>query len=248
VVRRLAGVAGSGEAIRITGNRLSTAVRTFVHPRTARIVTLVGTMHIGEAGYFEELSSLLDGLAAGGAEVHVEGIHDREDRSMRSWERNYLAAAYSWAHPETSGAAAFLGVDSQGDRLRLPADARNVDLSHVELLRRVGRNNYRHLFGPPLADPSASGGGPVMRAVMRFELRHRGTLNRLRLLRGRNRKVQQVVIRDRNRVAFAAAVESLVRRDVVLVWGADHLPGLARLFALQGYHLRREQWLDACQI
>jgi hypothetical protein len=234
--------------MRITGSRVATAVRTLVHPRTARVVTLVGTMHIGEAGYFEELSALVEGLCATGAEVHVEGISHRYDDYMRKWERNCLAAADSWAHPETIGAATSLGVESQGVRMRLPQEARNIDLTHVELLRGVGWDNYRRLFAPRLAEPSGRRAGPVMRRAINFELRHRGALDRVRSLRGRHRRMNQVVIRDRNRVAFAGAVEALNRCDVVLVWGADHLPGLVRLFSLQGYYLRREAWFDACEI
>ncbi len=234
--------------MRIRGSRVATAVRTLVHPRTHRVVTLVGTMHIGEARYFEELSAVVEGLSASGAEVHVEGISHRYDDYMRKWERNCLVAADGWAHPETIGAATSLGVESQGVRMRLPEEARNIDLSHVELLRGVGWDNYRRLFAPRLAEPSGRRAGPVVRRAISFEFRHRGALDRLRSLRGRHRTMNQVVIRDRNRIAFAGAVEALARGDVVLVWGADHLPGLARLFSLQGFHLRRETWFEACQI
>jgi hypothetical protein len=212
------------------------------------MVTLVGTMHIGEARYFEELSTVVAGLAAAGAEVHVEGISHRYDDYMRKWERNCLAAADSWAHPETMGAATSLGVESQGVRMRLPAEARNIDLSHVELLRGIGWDSYRRLFASRLTESSDRPAGRMVRAAIGFELRHRRGLDRLRSLRGRYRRVNQVVLRDRNRVAFAAAVEALAQTDVVLVWGADHLPGLARLFALQEYHLRHEQWFEACLI
>jgi hypothetical protein len=240
-------VAGTDAALRIDGNTLSTAVRTLIHPRTARIVTLVGTMHIGDASYFTELSDVVEGLADQGAEVHVEGISHRE-ASMKSSERNSLATANSWAHPETVGVAAFLSVESQGVKLRVPEGARNIDLSDVELLRRVGWYNYRRLFAPPLAEPSPRRVGRVMRAAIAFQLRHRRGLHRLRSLRSSYRRLNDVVIGERSRIAFGGAVEALTRGDVVLVWGADHLPSLVRMFALQDYHLRREEWFDACKV
>ncbi len=83
---------------------------------------------------------------------------------------------------------------------------------------------------------------------MAFELRHREAFHRLRSLRRRYRRVNDVVIGERNRLAFAGAVDALSRGNVVLLWGADHLPGLARLLALQGFALRHEQWFDACGI
>jgi hypothetical protein len=241
-------IAGTGPALRITGNTLSTAVLTLAHPRTARFVTLLGTMHIGDASYFANLSDLVEGLATAGAEVHIEGISHRGD-PMRCFERNNLAAAESWASSETAGVAAFLSVESQGDRLRVPEGARNIDLSDVELLRRVGWDNYRRLFAPPpLAEQKPRRVGRAMRAAIGFQLRHRRAIHRLRSLGGAYRRLNEVVIGERSRLAFAGAVEALTRRDVVLVWGADHLPGLVRMLALQDYHLRRQEWFDACQI
>jgi uncharacterized protein YbaP (TraB family) len=68
----------------------------------------------------------------------------------------------------------------------------------------------------------------------------------LRSLRPRNRRVNRVVIGERNRRAFEGATEALTRGDVVLVWGTDHLPGLARLFTRAGY-LGHEAWFQACE-
>ena len=248
--------AAAGEALRVTAERrLSTAVWTLTHPRTGRTVTLIGTMHVGDDGYFAAMSTLVEELAATGAEIHVEGISHRHDNAMRGWELNCLAAAYSWEDPETFGAAATLQVGSQGASLRLPEGVRNNDLSHVDLLRRIGWANYRRLFAPPLAEMPAVAAGrlarfgaEVARAAIRFRVRHRRTISRVKAIRGRNRMVNRVVIAERNRIAFAGAVEALSDRDVVLIWGADHLPGLARLFALQDYTLSETRWLDACAI
>jgi hypothetical protein len=210
-----------------------------------RTVTLIGTMHIGDPGYFRELSAVVERLAAGGTVIQVEGISHRHDDRLTRWEHARLAEADGWTDPETAGAAAFRRAESQATGLQLPADATNIDLSHGELLRRVGWRNYRRLF----ASQPASGAEPVanaaVRAAVRLQLRHTRLLEGLKAVRPRNRHVNRVVIGERNRIAFAGAVEALAGRDVALIWGADHLPGLARLFHQAGYRLRQQTWFAA---
>ena len=236
-------------AVRMAGNRVQTAVWTLVHPDTGRSVTLFGTMHIGDAGYFRGLSALLADLAAAGAEIQFEGISRREDDHPSGWEHERLAEAGGWADPEREGAAvALLQLTSQGELL-LPDGARNIDLSHLELLRRVGWNNYRRLMAPQPESPLAGAGlGGIVRVILRVQLRHQRFFERLPSLRRNNRRINRVVIHERNRVAFAGASEALARGDVVLVWGPDHLPGLAKLFSDAGYRRRHEAWFEACSI
>src|SRR5205085_5894174 len=116
------------------------------------------------------LSELLAGLAADGAEIHIEGIAHRPGDCRNEWEEDRLAEAESWADAETSGAAVqLLALESQTVHLHLPDGTRNIDLSHAELLRRVGWDNYRRLFAAPPEAPATAGFGPVVRAVMRFQ-------------------------------------------------------------------------------
>jgi pheromone shutdown protein TraB len=233
--------------LRLTGNHVRTAVWTLVHPATGRTVILVGTMHIGDATYFRNLTELLAGLAAGGAEIHVEGIARRDGDCLSEWEEDRLAEAGTWDDAETTGAAVnLLSLESQSVHLHLPDGTRNVDLSHVELLRRVGWDDYRRLFASPPEAPATPGFGPVARTAIRFQLRHSRMIEALSSLRPRNRRVNRVVIGERNRRAFEGATEALTRGDVVLVWGADHLPGIARLFTAAGYRLGHEAWSEAC--
>jgi hypothetical protein len=205
-------------------------------------------MHIGDARYFDELSEMLAGSVAGGAEVHLEGIAHREDDRLTEWERARLAEAKGWRNPETSGTAvALLRVESQS-LLRLPEETRNIDLSHAEMLRRLGWEAYRRLFEVGSVALPGRVLAPVVRAAIRFQFRHGRGLELLRSTRAEWRRVNRVVIHERNAVAFAGAADALERRDVVLVWGADHLPGLARLFQRAGYRPLAERWLSACAV
>ena len=238
-----------GRALRVDGRLVESAMWTLTHPDTGRTVTLVGAMHIGDAEYFRNVSGELARLSENGAEIHVEGINHDRAGPMTEWERARLAEADRWANAETSGAAvALLRLESQGAKLRLPEGARNIDFSDLDLLRRVGWDNYRRLLSPEPETRPMPGIGPVVRAAIRFQLRHSGWLAGIERMGRRSRRVNHVVIGERNQVAFAGAVDALTRGDVALVWGSDHLPGLARLFAGVGYRLRAEHWFHACTI
>jgi uncharacterized protein YbaP (TraB family) len=234
-------------ALRVSEHRVQTASWVFCRLDTGRTVTLVGTMHIGDAGYFDRLSALLDGLAGSGAEVHVEGIAHRSEEGLSALERRRLATAGAWANRESSGAAVTALEAQSQSSLRLPEGTRNIDLSHVELLRRIGWKEYRRLFRPPpTGTPQLS--GAAAKAAIRFQLRHNRGLEMLRALSLRQRRLNRVVLAERNAVAFAGAVDALQEHDVALVWGCDHLPGLARLFARAGYRLTEQRWFDACSV
>lgn len=90
------------------------------------------------------------------------------------------------------------------------------------------------------------GFGPVVRAAIAFQFRHGRMIEALRSLRPQNRRVNRVVIGQRNARDFEGATETLTKGDAVLVWGTDHLPGLARLLTAAGYRLERVEWYEAC--
>src|SRR5688572_1411104 len=119
-------------ALRVSDGQVQTAVWILRRPHPGRTVTLVGTMHIGDARYFCQLSDLLERLDDTGAEIHVEGIAHRGEEGLSALERRRLAEAGSWADREATGAAVTaLQAESQSS-LRLPEGSRNIDLSHAE--------------------------------------------------------------------------------------------------------------------
>jgi hypothetical protein len=239
---------GRGRALRTRRYDVETVVRVFEPPATGRRLTLVGTMHLGDAAYYETLSALLADLAAAGAAVHYERIRRADDADLTDGERAELDGVEASGYP--AGLDAFVGVlglELQGERLVLPAGARNVDVSDVELLRGLGEERYRRLVARPeitIDERSA----PLARPVFRFLLKHGGKLDRLRAISSRHRRVNRFMIGERNRVALAEALRVLPDHDVVLVWGTAHLPGLARELRRLGYCVRAEQWLRVCAL
>jgi len=109
--------------------------------------------------------------------------------------------------------------------------------------------------GPNIAGCSHRGPGrpapglaPLVRAAIRFQLRHGRGLEVVRSFLPRPRRVNRVVIAERSAVAFAGATEALRHGDVALLWGCGHLPGLTRLFIRAGYRPEPGRWVTACQV
>lgn len=236
------------QALRTRGGRVESVVRVFEAPGTGRRLHLVGTMHLGEAAYYEALSALLADLDAGGTAVHYERIRRADDADVTPAERQQLDAVESRGYPAGLDAfMAVLGLELQGERLALPPGARNVDVTDVELLRALGPERYRRLVARPAAalDERAAA---VARPLFRLLLEHGRALDRLRSLSARHRRIQRFMIGHRNRVALAEAVRSLEAGDVAVVWGTAHLPGMARQLERVGYRLRAEAWLTVCTL
>jgi hypothetical protein len=235
-------------ALRLRRRDVETVVRVFEAPGTGRRLTLVATMHLGDGAYYDALSALLADLAAAGAAVHYERIRRADDADLTADERARLESIGGSGYPV--GLAAFvdaLGLELQGERLVLPAGARNVDVTDVELLRALGWDRYRRLVEPPTVtiDERAA---PLARPAFRFLLKHGRTIDRFRALSAANRQATRFMIGDRNRFALAEALQASATHDVALVWGAAHLPGLARGLRRHGYRLHAERWLRVCAL
>jgi hypothetical protein len=239
---------GRHRALRIRGHQVETVVRVFEEPDSGRLLHLVATMHIGAPAYYEALSALLADLDSAGTAVHYERIRRADDADVTDVEYDQLERVESSGYP--GGLEAFVGVlglELQGERLALPAAARNVDVSDVELLRGLGWERYRRLVARPdiTIDERAA---PLARPVFRFLLRHGRKLDRLQSASARHRAVNRFMLGERNRVALTEALRVLPDQDVALVWGAAHLPGMARLLRRRGFRPRAERWLTVCAV
>lgn len=237
-------------ALRVRRGEVETVVRVFEAPGGAggRLLHLVGTMHLGDATYFETLSALLADLAVAGSAVHYERIRRADDADVTDEERDQLDRIAANGIPQALDAfVGVLGLELQGERLALPPGARNVDVSDVELLRSLGWERYRRLLARPdvTLDERAA---PLARPMFAFLLKHGRALDRLRALSRRQRRVNRFLIGARNRVALAEGLRELQDHDVVLVWGTAHLPGMARHLRREGYRLRAERWLRVCTL
>jgi hypothetical protein len=97
-------------ALRLRRRHVETVVRVFEAPDTGRRLTLVGTMHLGDAGYYDGLSALLADLEASGTAVHYERIRRADDADLTDddaagWKESKPAGIPSASTPSSAPSA-----------------------------------------------------------------------------------------------------------------------------------------------
>jgi hypothetical protein len=136
---------------------------------------------------------------------------------------------------------------------RVPlADApswRNVDMTDLEVTRRArlgdldGERTLEHRTRLAVLSDQGMGAGLAivarLSAADRLALLHR--LSRMVLGGDAARRVDDVLVGERNQLLLAALPSD---KDVVLVWGAGHLPGLAAGLRAAGYRRQATEWVN----
>jgi uncharacterized protein YidB (DUF937 family) len=147
---------------------------------------------------------------------------------------------------ETSQAVCrYLGWVRQTEVLAYAASWRNVDITDLELVQRAGaqamldqHEAFGDMFGSRPGDQRAVAAG--VGAVMLMRLM---SLDRYQLLaRIADSSVSRALIDVRNDKVLAALPSD---RDSVLIWGCNHVPGLATGLRRAGYRRQASAWLSA---
>jgi hypothetical protein len=218
--------------------QVQTSIRSFNHPVTDRKVTVIGTYHLGEPGYFAGLREAIDNLEANGAVVQCEGSRLVScDESHATADELELLSQLRRADVLQDQRVAELGWTGQIDGLAYPPSWQIVDFSYLKIIRDLGM--------------------PLARTVARRKLRRvdwpdddRNGLNRMRLgiavlmrtvsqdqrlvqVAGRRDPTNEVLLKARNALALQRVAGT--DRDTVLIWGLAHLPGLDAGLAEQGF-------------
>lgn len=203
-------------------------------------ITLVGTMHIGEISYFTEIAHFLSRHSSENSEIHYEkviqdatGASSRELEILRSIDFSNLGLSMKeFAKP--------LGWVFQSDALNYPDHAINVDATVVYLLRKLGRRRLERIVKAQedLPTDSREEAVKLLRRALRLAP---ATIRAAQLLR---LPLYATLIRDRNTLASEKALAALSAKDrIILVWGAAHLPDLARRFIAEGFHIQTGSFL-----
>ncbi|GIF01107.1 hypothetical protein [Paractinoplanes rishiriensis] len=231
--------------LRVTGDRLQTPIRHYIHPSTGRRVTLIATMHFGDPAYFTGLRETIALLTAGGAAAHCEGsiLLPCDAPEVTDAEHSAVAGLHRLHELEKQRFAA-LGLIGQIDGLGYPPHWQIRDLSYLDIIRRAGEPAVRD----HITHRSKRRQRPYdrrERAKLLFQL----TLG-MRLLAAsrtdprppRNAAaLHPVLFGDRETLALDGFDGT--DRDIVLIWGAKHLPGLHHGLTRRGLHTTAtDQW------
>jgi hypothetical protein len=234
--------------LRVRRRTLQTPVVRFWHPGTGRTVTVAGVVHAAQPGYYRRLNVILARLEAAGALVFYEWVGSAAETewSTASQAEHDARDAVMADSQETSQAVCrYLGWVSQAEALVYAASWRNVDITDLELVQRAGaqavldhHEAFEDMFGSRSDDQRdvAAGVGAVM--VMRLI-----SLDQYQLLvHMADSSVSRAMIDDRNDKVLASLPSD---RDSVLIWGCNHVPGLAAGLRRAGYRRQASAWLDA---
>jgi hypothetical protein len=234
--------------LRVRRRMLQTPVVRFWHPGTGRTVTVAGVVHAAQAGYYRQLNAILARLEAAGALVFYEWVGpaaETEWSAASQAEHDARDAVMADSRETSQAVCRYLGWVSQAEALAYAASWRNVDITDLELVQRAGaqamldhHEAFEDMLGSRPDDQRdvAAGAGAVM--LMRLI-----SLDRYQLLaQWADTSVSRAMIDDRNDRVLAALPSD---RDSVLIWGCNHVPGLAAGFRQAGYRRQASAWLNA---
>jgi hypothetical protein len=238
--------------LRVRHRMLYSPVVRFENPNSGHTVTVVGTVHIAPAAYYERLRALINEMESAGALVCYESagpVTDQEwaaasDEERAAWDgerRAYLE--------NSKAAGRYFGWTDQWTALSPSASWRNTDMTYLEFVRRAGPQNLLSLQrgtedfrGLTQLQQEALVGGGYAVVVRLAQFAWFRLLERLavRLVGDAARRIDDVRLKDRNSHVLASLPAD---SDAVLPWGAGHLPGLAATLRKAGYRRRDTTWV-----
>lgn len=240
-------------ALRVRHRILQTPVVRFEHRRTGRAVTVVGVVHIAPARYYRQLNAIITKLEAGGALVCYEYVGraaEADWSAVSPAEREGWDAATARRGELAEAACRYLGWVGQAGGLVYAASWRNVDMNEAEIVQRADAEerdllvqdvSIADLFGDRPPDRQDIVAGVAAATLMRVI-----SLDRYRLLmRVVGEDLTRVVVGDRNERALASLPSD---QDAVLIWGSQHLPGLAAGLDRAGYRRGASTWVNTAEL
>jgi hypothetical protein len=238
---------------RVRFRRFQTAEYVFRHRETGKKVTLIGTLHSAKPEYFQGLLADIAARQEAGAEVQYELVRDAGEAAWATAtdeERQALESLESLKFV-TQALQDSLGLVYQTEGLPLDDSWTNVDMTDLELIRALGPDYFiengitlTSFFGD--ADPEVMKDvGPLM---LRFVAMPGAQAFAARADRKAGRPdSSEVILRQRNELALSKALAPGTG-DVVLIWGAAHLEGLAAALKTEGFKHVSTKWNSAVRL
>lgn len=238
-------------ALRVRRRTLQVPVVRFEHQRTGRTVTVAGVVHIAPASYYRQLNAILAKLEAAGALIcyeHVAPAEDTEWSAVGPAERDGWNAGVVRNREMSQAACRYLGWVMQGEAMAYSESWRNVDMTEAEFVQRGGA---QVMGGQDMPVGDLLGDRPddqqdVLIGIGAALLIRLVSLDRYRLLwHVAGMDLKRLIVDDRNERALAGLPSD---QDSVLIWGSEHLPGLAAGLQQAGYRRQASAWLNVGEL
>jgi hypothetical protein len=212
---------------RVDRDVLQTPVTFYRHPGTGRRITLISTVPVGSGDYYTGLADLITELTDAGAIVHSERpmlyrLEDLVDHTVSNQETDIIDLMIEEEELVQAGAA-LLGWRRQVDDLPVQDDWQLHDLTVVQIIRLVGATRLHELVlrrRDELGATVGVGADAGLQAAVGIFWR----MAAMPATAGRHWPGDDVLVGQRTQSALAAAAGT--DRDIVLLWGIRHLPGL----------------------
>lgn len=232
---------------RLKGDEYQTPVVVYRHPKTRRMVVIIGMIHVGERRYYEDVLRTIE--AKSDFRVlfeQVRGLHEIEPASLSESELGVLRF-FAFAKRFQNLACTTTGLVKQGDALPIAPSWINTDMIARDLVRKLAQ--VRHLRKPM----------PVYDWHELEKTDHRGRLRPLfdwvlinlyalfalgDLVRifGRS-AMHNILVKERDAIALAGIAEHVQHANVCATWGVAHLPGIDRGLRALGFIQHSRAWL-----
>jgi hypothetical protein len=226
------------DAVRVRGGQVQTPVVTFQHPETKREIIFVGTMHMALPAYYKELQEIIDS--------HESSIVLYEGGAKRDWQRlqsdpapeekKSLRWLYDREDQEDTNTRV-LGLQNQSDGLRYEDDWQSNDLTPTEVIR-LGLE-YGYIPDQETGTDTSKVNERILGKSLNHALINMPLIFRLsainRFFSDEERDRQHFIETIRNDTAVEMIFDCAKEKDVVTIWGAQHIIGFGKAFRQHGY-------------
>lgn len=236
------------KVIRHRGDVLQTPVVFYVHPKTKRQVVFVAVIHIGEADYYTALQKTIDAYGHHAVLYEMVGKLTSTERESLTKSEQVILKQFESGKEFIEMAKELLGVTHQKEGLSYPPEWINTDIGMADLLRLFAERNLRLIRGhiePTPLDKDRALFQWLLDAMLRNFVPVIWTIRLLTGFSSLKRDVREVILDHRNEVGMKAIFNHLQHRDVVTIWGAEHLYGMDEDLRAAGFREVRREWFDA---
>ncbi len=230
---------------------VQTPVVYFLNQNTKRMVILVGVVHLGEKSYYAQIRELLASLD--GFTVLYEWIKalSDEEKSKLTEKSEKIVKEFESYGKSSRMICEILGLQPQKEGLPIEAKWINTDVRAFELINYFVNHNLN--FMKDIGKIEKLLGAESDQVLDKWLLN--GTFKRIivvmvfagfysKLTRKRRLK-HDFLINQRNVVAVEGIREHLAKGNVVAIWGAGHLPGIAKMLKQDGFSVVGKEWYTA---
>lgn len=237
-------------SIRSVDGTLATPLYEFEHAHTDSTLSLVGTIHIGTSTYYEDIQAYAQDRQAAGSAVHYELVNKADDAALKAAGPEVADSVIALRNFGDFFTAICDKLDlvHQTDGITYADSWENHDANELELAQLLGAEAVRKLVQAnesltQLSDSRPDFTAKFLKAVLR-------TLPVMCLTQDMlpRSQAKRTLVDYRNTIALKAVARTLADdpdRDITMIWGAGHVPGLRKGLERQGYQARRVRWLGA---